>query len=150
MEFSIALHLPMEAALQALGGPRFIPLVTLQGEIGTSSMKSRDIINKLKIWNHLKNASNSLLKAMIENTSKKVVQMVRTSYIELSTIKEEKINLMVNQWEERRWRSETAELKREETLKIYEAMKEIEKGLYSNSFSLVILFTCKSKKTCFS
>ena len=46
---------------------------------------------------------------------------------ELTKMKKEKINLMVNEWEERRWRTVVEE---KETMKIYGAKKRIgEEGL---------------------
>ena len=51
---------------QVLGGQRFTLVVALQGEIGASMMKYRDMKNKLKMLNHLKNSESSLLRAVAE------------------------------------------------------------------------------------
>lgn len=40
--------------------------MALQGEIGTSTEKCRDIKNELILVNHLKNTKNGLLKAVLE------------------------------------------------------------------------------------
>ena len=84
--------------------------MALHGEIGMSLMKSTDITNKLKMRNHLKNTRrNSLLKMVEEIRSmwlcrwRSICMTVGTCYEILSRMKEEKINLKVNQWEERRW-----------------------------------------------
>ena len=51
---------------QVLGGPRFTPVVALQGEIGASTMKCRDTKSKLKMVKHLKTRENGLLMAVAE------------------------------------------------------------------------------------
>ena len=51
---------------QMLGAPRFTPVVALQGEIGASTMKCRDMKSKLKMVNHMKTTENGLLKAVAE------------------------------------------------------------------------------------
>ena len=51
---------------QIFGGPRFTPVVSLQGEIGASTMKCRDMKSKLKMVKHLKTTENGLLTAVAE------------------------------------------------------------------------------------
>ena len=51
---------------QMLGAPKYAPICTLKGEIGSSSMISRDITNKLKFMKHLLSSENSLLKEIAE------------------------------------------------------------------------------------
>ena len=53
------------------------------------------------------------------------------------TDKNEKINLKVNEWEERGWR---IEVKERDTLEIYSAKKKMGEGLYLNDGSSVTLF----------
>ena len=55
-----------------LEGPRFTPVVGLQGEIVASTMKCRDMKSKLKIVKHVKTTENGLLRAVAE----KMVQEV--------------------------------------------------------------------------
>ena len=128
-------------------------MVALQGEIGASTMKCRDIKYKLEMVNHMKYTENSLLKAeaerMVETRSggwikqvEEYMHTIGTSYAELTTMKRERINLRVNEWEERRWRTEVGE---KETLKIYGVKKKItEEGLYSHDSSSVTLFRCRT------
>ena len=108
-----------------MGGPRFTPVVALQGEIGASPMKCRDMKNKLKMVNHLKNTENSLLKAVAERMVEtrnggwikqveEYMNAIGTSYAELTKMKEEKIKLKVNEREERRWRTEVEEKETED------------------------------------
>ena len=51
---------------QDLGGPRFTPVVALQGEIGASTIKSRHMKSKLKMVKHKKTTENVLLMAVAE------------------------------------------------------------------------------------
>ena len=51
---------------QMLGGPRFTPVVALQGDIGASTMKCRDMKSKLKMVKHMKTTENGLLRAVAE------------------------------------------------------------------------------------
>ena len=65
---------------------------------------------------------------------------VGVSHEELTKRKKGKINLEVNEWEERRWKTEVEE---RETLEIYRARNKIgEEGLYSNDSGLMTLFCC--------
>ena len=67
---------------------------------------------------------------------------VGVSHEELTKMKKEKINLKVNEWEERRWRTEVEE---RETNEIYRAQNKIgEEGLYSNDSGLMTLFRCRT------
>ena len=53
-----------------------------------------------------------------------------------------KNHLKINEWEERRWRTEVEE---RETLEIYRAKKRMgEEGLYSNDGGSVTLFRCRT------
>ena len=62
------------------------------------------------------------------------MRAVGVSHEELTKMKKEKINLKVNEWEERRRRTEVEE---RETLEIYRAKNKIvEEGLYSNDSPL--------------
>ena len=47
--------------LGAVGAPRFTLVVALQGEIGASTMKCRDMKSKLKMVKHMKAIKNGLL-----------------------------------------------------------------------------------------
>ena len=51
---------------QMLGAPRFTPVATMQGEIGASTMKCRDMKSKLKMMKHMKTSKNGLLRAVAE------------------------------------------------------------------------------------
>ena len=42
------------------------PVVALQVEIGASTVKCKDMMNKLKMVKHMKNTENGLLKAVVE------------------------------------------------------------------------------------
>ena len=67
---------------------------------------------------------------------------VGVSHEELTKMKKEKINLQVNDWEERRWRTEVEE---RETLEIYRAKSKIgEEGLYLNDSGSMTLFRCRN------
>ena len=115
-------------------------------------VKGRDMKNKLKIVKHLKNTENGRLRAMVERMVKErtggwikqveeYTHTVETGYAELTKMKKEKINLKVNEWEDRRW---TTEVKEKETLEIHRAKKRVgEKGLYSNDGGSVTLFRCR-------
>ena len=136
-----------------LGGPRFTLVVALQGEIGASTTKCRDMKSTLKMVKYMKTTENGLLRAVVERMvqegsggwMKQVEEYIRAlgvSHEELTKMKKEKINLKVDEWEERRWRTEVDE---RETLEIYRAKNKIgEEGLYSNDGSSVTLFRCRT------
>ena len=50
-----------------LGAPSYAPLVTLQGEVGSSSMKARDIKVKLNYEKHVRKGENELLRRMYDD-----------------------------------------------------------------------------------
>ena len=57
-------------------------------------------------------------------------------------MRKEKNNLKVNEWEERRWRTE---VEGRETLEIYRAKSKIgEEGLYLNDMGSLTLFRCRT------
>ena len=138
-----------------MGGPRFTPVVALQGEIGSSTVKCRDMKNKLKMVKHGKSTENGLLRAVAERMVqegsggwikqvKEYMRAVRMSHAELTAMKKEKINLKVNELEERRWRTEVEE---KEALEIYRyraKKRMVEKGIYSNDGGSVTLFRCRT------
>ena len=142
-----------QAWRHVLGGPSFTLVVAMQEEIGASTVKCRDIKNKLKMVKHVKNTKNRLLRAVVERMVqegsggwiKQVEECmcaVEVGHAELTAIKKEKINLKVNEWEERRWR---IEVEQRETLEIYRAKNRIgEEGIYSNDGSSVTLFRCRT------
>ena len=70
------------------------------------------------------------------------MRAVGVSHEELTKMKKEKISLKVNEWEERRWRTEVEERK---TLEIYRAKNKTgEEGLYSNDSGSMTLFRCRT------
>ena len=99
--------------------------------------------NKLKMVKHMKTAENGLLRAVAETMMgegsggwmKQVGEYMRAVgvsigviYEELTRMKKEKNNFKVNEWEERRWRTEVEE---RETPEIYRVKNKIgEEGLY--------------------
>ena len=138
---------------QILGGPRYTPVVALQGEIGTSSVRSRDMKNKLRLAAHLLTSRGGLLSGVVEEMmeerssawAKQILQYMREVGItdaELRNLKKEKIKLKVNEWEERRWREGVEE---KETLRIYRSKNQIgEENIYTNSFGSMIMFRCRT------
>ena len=111
-------------------------------------MRCRDMKSKLKMVKHMKTTENGLLRAVAERMVQEgsggwikqveeYMSAVGVSHEELTKMKKEKINLKVNEWEERRWRTEVEE---REALEIYTAKSKIgEERLYLNDRGLMTL-----------
>ena len=109
--------------------------------------------SKLMMVKHMKTTENGLLRAVVEKMVwegsggwikqvEEYISAVGVSYEELTKMKKEKINLTVNEWKERIWRTEVEE---RETLEIYRAKSKIgEVGLYLNDSGLMTLFRCRT------
>lgn len=132
---------------QILGAPGYSPVVTLQGEIGASSVKARDMKAKLNFVKYLYHAENKLINAILcklkeENKPKLWIRQISEYVKEVKlniTLKE--IKDKIQSWDSLRWRSE---LESKHSLEIYKSKREIgEEGIYCNSFSSV-LFRCRT------
>ena len=51
-----------------MGAPRFTSVVALQGEIGASKIKCRDMKSKLNMVKHIKTTENGLLRVVVEGS----------------------------------------------------------------------------------
>ena len=122
-----------------MGGPRFTLVVALKGEIGASTVKCRDMKNKLKMVKHMKNTENGLLRAVAERMVQEgsggwikqveeYMHGVGVAHAELTTMKKKKINLKVNELEERRWRTEVEKVK---PLRYIAQRREWERKVYT-------------------
>ena len=98
---------------------------------------------------HMKTTENGLLRAVAERMVwegsggwmkqvEEYMHAVGVTHEELTKIRKEKMNLKVNEWQERRWRTE----EERETLEIYRAKNKIGEGLYSNDSGSMTLFRC--------
>ena len=125
-----------------LGAPSYAPLVTLQGEVGYSSMKVRDMKGKLIYEKHVRNGENELLKRMYDDmcewnkckwieTVKAYREKVGMQVSELDDMSKDCIKRKVYAWESDRWNEERMQ---KVTLGVYnECKNEIkDEGLYEN------------------
>ena len=140
---------------QILGAPRYAPVCTLRGEIGSSDMESRDQITKLKYLKHLLNSENDLLKEIAQlDISKKTTKFSRITqnYMEQLGINKEQLKVQTDQQtkdavtckDTERW---TAERNSKSSLEIYNKYKinvKEEDGLYDNSEESVLLFRART------
>ena len=137
-----------------LGAPSYAPLVTLQGEVGSSSMLARDMKAKLKYEKHVRNGENELLRSMYDDmcewnkckwleTVKMYRERVGMQASELDDLSNECIKKKVYAWESDRWNEERMQ---KSTIRVYnECKSEIkDEGLYENDWGSVLLFRCRS------
>ena len=115
-----------------LGAPQYSPLVTLQGEIGTSNMKTRDIKAKINYIGHLRGSNNKLLTALYEDildwkkgkwfeTITSYKEMLNIPNYDLLDLTKEDIKRRVYELDGERWRGE---MQQKTTLSLYNRFKE--------------------------
>ena len=140
---------------QILGAPKYTPVCTLRGEVGSSDMESRDQITKLKYMKHLLTSENNLLKEIAQlDISNKTTKFscITQNYMELLGINKELLKTQTEQQtkdavtrkDAERW---TAERNSKSTLEIYNKYKNNvsdENGLYDNSEESVLLFRART------
>ena len=137
-----------------LGAPSYAPLVTLQGEVGSSSMKARDIKVKLNYEKHVRKGENELLRRMYDDmtewnrckwisTVKTYREMVGVPAMELDNLSNDGIKRKVYAWENDKWNEERIQ---KSTISLYnECKSEIrDESLYENDWGSVLLFRCRS------
>ena len=138
-----------------LGAPRFTPICTLRGEIGSSDMESRDQTIKLKFMKHLLTSENKLLKEIAQKdiTSKttkfskitqKYMDQLNINKNQLMNKTDQQIKDVVNKKDTERWRTEKNS---KTTLELYNKFKnniKNESNLYDNSEESIILFKAKT------
>ena len=97
-----------------LGAPSYAPVVTLQGEVGSSCMRARDMKAKLSYEWHVRNGENELVRRIYDDLSEwnksKWIKKVREyrekiglSVDELDGMSKECIKRKVDEWETERW-----------------------------------------------
>lgn len=138
-----------------LGAPNYAPVSVLRGEIGTSSMKSRDTKTKLKYMSWIKKTGNGLLNAVVEEmyelgkdktmkTIKETMEVLKIAGLaELGSMKRVDIERVVNEHDKMCWR---LELEQRTSVSLYFCWKkEIrEEIFYENTEASVLLFRARS------
>ena len=137
-----------------LGAPQYSPLVTLQGEVGSSNMMARDMKKKIDYARHLKESNNELLVRLYEDirswkrgkwidTISKYNNLLNITEGEQMEMTKEDIKRRVYEFDGLRWRQEMGE---KTTLTLYSRHKtEIrQEEIYENDWSSVLLFRCRT------
>ena len=143
-----------QAYRQILGAPKYTPACVLRAEIGSSSMQSRDIKNKLLFYKHLMESENELIRKIIEvdeaneitkfmKTTKEYLRDLHINKEFLRNNKAEGIKRKINEKDTMIWKEEINE---KSSLRIYKELKnEIkEEKFYDNSEKSHLLFKGRS------
>ena len=138
------------------GAPSYTPNATLRGEAGASSMKSRDMTQKLNYVAYLVKNGSDLLKRVFENmwhtqrptnwilqikTYMEKVGIANT--VQLKEMGKEEIRKMVNRFDETTW---LEELREKSTLTLYRQHKQVirEENFYDNTYKSILLFRART------
>ena len=140
-----------------LGASGHTPVVCMQGDIGSSSVETRDMKAKLGYIEHLKEGGNLLgkevMKRIVTGDLYKKWIKVTEDYLqrvgmqereELWTLKRGELKTKIDEYEHNRWRSE---LEQRMTVSLYARKKNVikeESRLYSNDFRSQLLFKMRS------
>ena len=137
-----------------LRAPSYAPLVTLQGEVGSSCMIARDMKVKLSYEKNVRNGENELLRMMYDDmcewtkcewleTVREDRRRVGVQVNELDGMSNEWIKRKVYAWESDRWNEKRVQ---KSSISVYnECKSEIrDEGLYENDWGSVLLYRCRS------
>ena len=131
----------------------FTPVVALQGEVGCSTVRARDMKGKLKFAMYCVNAENVVLRKIIERVRmvgrmngwmrmiEKYMGELGIDWGVLCGMNATSINGMVNDWENERWRRE---VESRSTLSYYRMKQEIGGVRYDNGWGAVLMFRARS------
>jgi len=139
---------------QILGAPMYTPVAALQGEVGASSMESRDMKIKMMFAKYMMDTENGLVKEIFEvmredEKPKRWMRQVRgylgelqLTWAGLRRMSKKQIKEAINEWETVRWRGR---VESRSTLEIYARKVEIkDENMYRNNYGSVILFRCRT------
>ena len=140
-----------------LGAPGYTPITVLQGEIGTSSVKYRDMKTKINYLKHIYEDGNILCRAVLQELEERklykgwimrnknyAASIGITAYEELKKMKKLAISEKIKRLENEKWK---VELEKRVTVRTYAECKHHIKGmvnLYTNDYRSVLLFRCRS------
>ena len=140
-----------------LGAPGYTPNTVLQGEIGTSTVETRDMKIKLGYIKHIIDGKFKLGRRVLEELTESqldkrwiskcneyLLRLGMNHFQDLAALKPSDIKKEVNKYDEKRWR---IELESKTTVKLYAENKQKIQGeekLYSNDFRSILLFRCRS------
>ena len=138
-----------QAFRQILGAPRYTPIYTLRGEVGSSTMESRDKSNKIIFVKHLLQSENKLIRDIAEmDYSNGTTKLLSTKhkYMEESGISKrdllnktnERLKEIVSNQDSNRWRKEKSS---KTTLAIYNLFKtsiKEENSIYRRLFTKLV------------
>lgn len=138
-----------------LNAPKYTPLSTLRGEIGSSTHLTRDMKTKLLFVIHILVDGNALLKElfedMFEHSNDLWIKNIKTYLSELGISKGKLIKLrrdeikeLITKRDTRLWREE---IRSKTTLQIYQENKNSisnEYEIYDNTYASEILFQARS------
>ena len=144
-----------QAFRQILGAPRYTPICTLRGEVGSSTMESRDKSSKIIFVKHLLQSDNKLLRDIAEmDYNSRTTKLLSTTHKymeELGILKRDLLNKTNKQLKEiitnqdsNKWREEKSS---KTTLAIYNLFKnniKEENSIYDNSEESRLLFRARS------
>jgi len=133
--------------------PSYTPIVTLQGEIGCSSMISRDIKSKLCFVKFIGESENGMLRRILSKMKywrgkktwigciEEYMRMVELSWEDVDAYSVQEIVRHVDEWERNRWRRE---VERRSTLEYYRYKDEIGGERYTSGWGSKLLFRVRT------
>ena len=137
-----------------LGAPQYSPLVTLQGEIGASTMDLRDMKIKLSFVKHLINKMDRLVTSIFielfnEKKRRPWIKKIKFYMYQigvdldiLRNMKNEELKDKINKIGDTRWKEKVDSMS---SLSLYKTkMKMQEEDIYDNSFKSVLMYRCRS------
>ena len=139
---------------QILGAPRYSPICTLRGEVGTSLMKARIMEGHLQFLRSTMQGSNDLTRkvARLEfearrstwaKTTRGYMESVGMSITELERVSKHSLKKHIRKWDDRQWKEE---LEAKSSIELYRTCKPAikEDMIYDNTASSVVLFQARS------
>ena len=138
-----------------MGAPSYTPIAALQGEIGTSSVRSRDMRTKISYVKHVLEGNNQLLRAVFEEMflngkNMRIIKIIKEykenlnirTLEQIKSMSAEDIRRRVNKFENERW---IEEVLRRTTLELYKQKTEIkEEAFYDNTWESVLVFRART------
>ena len=136
---------------RVMRAPTYTPVAGLQGEVGCSSMKARDMKGKMKFGRFLMNTRNGMLRGLVRRAREggnswmrrmsEYMEELELSWETLKDMEDREIVGVVDRWEERRWRREIESMS---SLVWYRGKEKIGGEHYENRWGACLLFRVRT------
>ena len=131
-----------------LGAPKYTPVECLRGDVGASSVVSRDIRTKLNYYKYIKTGNNKLLKDILTDMEEKNYEIVKSyenmmKLLRITNIYEENIKDKMIEYDNECWKSGMSSKNSIEMYRIYKD-KIKEENIYENSKKSELWFKLRS------